>query len=111
MFVNLNLNSVPKNISEAMPVCHNQNYLSLKTCIEVLKALFFSFSVISKRRRFTNHPNRLVNQGKIKVNEQKRHSAFLRAEHFYFQDRYLFSCVDPLLLCYRVLNMGRVALF
>ena len=39
----------------------------------------------------------LVNRGKIKVNEQKRHSAFLCAEHFYFQDRHLFSCVDPLL--------------
>ena len=53
----------------------------------------------------------LVNRLKIKVNEQKRHSAFLCAGHFYFQDRHLFSCVDPLLLCYRVLNMGRVALF
>ena len=53
----------------------------------------------------------LVNRGKIKVNEQKRHSAFLSAENFYFQDRHLFFCVDPLLLCYRVLNMGRVALF
>ena len=36
---------------------------------------------------------------------------FLCAEHFYFQDQHLFSCVDPLLLCYRVLNMGRVVLF
>ena len=53
----------------------------------------------------------LVNRGKIKVNEQKHHSTFLCMEHFYFQDRRLFFCVDPLLLCYRVLNMGRVALF
>ena len=52
----------------------------------------------------------LVNRGKIRVNEQKRHSAFLCAEHLYFQDRHLFSSVDPLLLCYRELNMGRVAL-
>ena len=53
----------------------------------------------------------LVNRGKLEVNEQKCHSAFLCAEHFYFQDQHLFFCVDPLLLCYRVLNMGRVALF
>ena len=48
---------------------------------------------------------------KIKVNEQKCHSTFLCAEHFCFQDRHLFSCIDPLHLCYQVLNMGRVALF
>ena len=47
----------------------------------------------------------------IEVNEQKRHSAFLCAEHLYFHYRHLFSCVDSLLLCYKVLNMGRVALF
>ena len=63
-----------------------------------------------RRGKFTNHNSRfgLVNQGKRKVNEQKCLSAVLCAEHFYFQDRHLFSCVDPLLLCYRVLNMGRV---
>ena len=53
----------------------------------------------------------LVNQEKIKVNEQKRHCAFLCAEHLYFQDQHLFSCVDPLLVCCRVLNRGRVVLF
>ena len=47
----------------------------------------------------------------MKVNEQKCLSAFLCAEQFYFQDRHFFFCVDPLLLCYRVLNMDRVALF
>ena len=62
-----------------------------------------------QRRRFTKHPHRPRKSGK--TSKQKRHSAFLRAEHFYFQNRHLFSCVDLLLLCYMVLNMGKVALF
>ena len=53
----------------------------------------------------------LINHGKIKINEQKCLSTFLCAEHFYFQEWHWFSCVDPLLLCYKVLNMGRIALF
>ena len=53
----------------------------------------------------------LVNRGKIKVNKQRCLGTVLCAKHYDFQDRHLFSCVDPLLLCYRVLNMGRVALF
>ena len=36
---------------------------------------------------------------------------FLCAEHFYFHEQHLFSCVNHLLLCYRLLNMGRVAIF
>ena len=63
------------------------------------------------RRRFTNHPNRPCNSGKIKGNEQKLHSTFLCAEHFYFLDLHLLFRVDPFILCYKVLNMGRVALF
>ena len=53
----------------------------------------------------------LVNQQKIKVAERKRHRICLCAKHFYFHEQHLFSCVNPLLLCYRVLNMGRVAIF
>ena len=66
-----------------------------------------------QRRRFTNHLNRPCKSwgGGLKDYEQKHRSAFLCAEHFYYQDRHLFSCVDPVLLCYRVLNMGRVTLF
>ena len=36
---------------------------------------------------------------------------FLCAEPFYFHKQHLFSCVNPLLLCYRVLNMSMVAIF
>ena len=53
----------------------------------------------------------LLNQQKIKVAEQKWHSTFLRAKHFYFHEQHLFSYVNPILLCYRVLNMGRMAIF
>ena len=53
----------------------------------------------------------LVNQQRNKVAEPKWHSTFLCAEHFYFHEQHLFSCVNLLLLCYRVLNMGRVAIF
>ena len=76
-----------------------------------VKNLFYTEKF--ERGRFSNHDSRLgfVSQGKIKVNEQKYLSAVLCAEHFYFQYQHLFSCVDPLLLCYRVLNMGRVVLF
>ena len=52
-----------------------------------------------------------INQQKIKVAEQKWHNTFLCAEHFYFHEQHLFSCVNPLLLCYRMLNLGRVAIF
>ena len=51
-----------------------------------------------------------VNRQNIKVAQQKWHRAFLCAEHFYFHEQHLFSCVIPLLLCYRVLNMGRVTI-
>ena len=51
-----------------------------------------------------------VNRQNIKVAQQKWHRTFLCAEHFYFHRQHLFSCVNPLLLCYRVLNMGRVAI-
>ena len=72
----------------------------------------YIFLHFQQRRRFTNHPNRPCKSGeKIEVNEQKCFCAFLCAEYFYFQDRHLFSCVDPLFLRYRVLNMRRVALF
>ena len=53
----------------------------------------------------------LVNRQNIKVAQQKWHRTFLCAEYFYFHEQHLFSCVNPLLLCYRVLNMGRVAFF
>ena len=71
------------------------------------------FSVnLLERRSFTNHRNRSCkSEKKNKLNEQKHHSAFLCTEYFYFQDRHMFSCVDPLLLCYKVLTMDRVALF
>ena len=52
-----------------------------------------------------------VNRQLIKVAEGKWHSTFLCAEHFYFHKQHLFSCVSPLLLCYRVLHMGRVGIF
>ena len=52
-----------------------------------------------------------VNRDNIKVAQQKCHRTFLCAEHFYFHEQHLFSCVNPLLLCYRVLNMGRVSIF
>ena len=38
-------------------------------------------------------------------------SFILCAKHFYFNEQHIFSCVNPLLLCYRVLNTGRVAIF
>ena len=53
----------------------------------------------------------LINRQKIKVAQWKLHSTFLCAEHFYFHEQHLFSCVNPLLLCYRLLHMGRVAIF
>ena len=52
-----------------------------------------------------------VNRQKVKVAERKWHSTFLCAKHFYFHEQHLFSCVNPLHLCYRVLNMSRVAIF
>ena len=52
-----------------------------------------------------------VNRQNIKVAQKKWHRTFLCAEHFYFHEQHLFSCVNPFLLCYRVLNMGRVAHF
>ena len=51
-----------------------------------------------------------VNRQNIKV-AQHGHRTFLCTEHFYFHEQHLFSCVNPLLLCYRVLNMGIVAIF
>ena len=34
------------------------------------------------------------------------------SEHFFYShEQHLFSCINPLLLCYRVLNLGRVANF
>ena len=51
-----------------------------------------------------------VNRQNIQVAQQKWHRSFLCAEHFYFHEQHLFSCVNPLLLCYMVLNMGRVAI-
>ena len=53
----------------------------------------------------------LVNRQKLKVAELKWHSTFLYAEHYHFREQHLISCVNPLFLCYRVLNMGRVAIF
>ena len=50
-----------------------------------------------------------VNQRNIKVAQQKWHRTFLCAEYFYFHEQHLFSCINPLLLCYRMLNMDRVA--
>ena len=47
----------------------------------------------------------------IKFAQQKWHRTFLCAEYFYFHEQHLFSCVNPLLLCYRMLNMDRVAIF
>ena len=52
-----------------------------------------------------------VNRQNIKVAQQKWHRTFLCAEYFYFHEQHLFSCVNPLLLCYRMLNMDRVAIF
>ena len=52
-----------------------------------------------------------VHRQNIKVAQQKWHRTFLCAEHFYFLEQHLFSCVNPLLLCYRVPNMSRVAFF
>ena len=52
-----------------------------------------------------------VNRQNINAAQQKWDRTFLCAEHFYFHEQHLFSCVNPLLLCHRVLNMGRVAIF
>ena len=52
-----------------------------------------------------------VNWQKIKVSERKWYSTFLFAEHFYFHEKHLFSFVNPLFLCYRMPNLGRVAIF
>ena len=52
-----------------------------------------------------------VNRQNIKVAQQKWHRTFLCAEYFYFHEQHLFSCVIPLLLGYRMLNMDRVAIF
>ena len=52
----------------------------------------------------------LVNRQNIKVAQQKWHRTFLCAEYFYFHEQHLFSRVNPLLLCYRMLNMDRVAI-
>ena len=57
--------------------------------------------------RFENLPNRPCKSAKHQSRSTK--VAFLCAEHFYFHEQHLFPCVNPLLLCYRVLNMGRVA--
>ena len=92
-----------RNRSSAKLACHCILYDPLRS--------YFVECQINEGRRSTNHPNRPCKSGKIKVNEQKSHSAFLCAEHFYFQDRHIFSCVGPLFLCYKVLNMGSVALF
>ena len=51
-----------------------------------------------------------VNRQNTKVAQQKWHRIFVCAEHFYFHEQHLFTCVNPFLLCYRVLNMGRVAI-
>ena len=53
----------------------------------------------------------LVNRPKIKVAGKKWHSTCLCAEHFNFNEQHLFSCLNPLILYYRVLNIGRVAIF
>ena len=52
-----------------------------------------------------------VNRQSFKVAQQKEHRTFLCAEYFYFHEQHLFSCVNPLLLCYRMLNMDRIAIF
>ena len=52
-----------------------------------------------------------VNRQNIKFAQQKWHRTFLCAEYFYFHEQHLFSCVNPLLLCYRMLNMDRIAIF
>ena len=52
-----------------------------------------------------------VNRQKLKVAQRKWHSTFVCAEHSYFHEQHLFSCVNHLRLCYRVLNMGRVTIF
>ena len=76
---------------------------------------FFTFNFITCTIQSANGSRTcwigLVNQQKIKVAERKWHCTFLCAEHFYFHEQHLFSCVNPLLFCYRVLNMGRVAIF
>ena len=52
-----------------------------------------------------------VNRQNIRVAQQKWNRTFLCAEYFYFHEQHLFSCVNPLLLGYRMLNMDRVAIF
>ena len=51
-----------------------------------------------------------VNWQNINVAQQKWHRTFLCAEYFYFYEQHLFSCVNPLLLCYRMINMDRIAI-
>ena len=48
-----------------------------------------------------------VNPQNIKVAQQRWHITFLCAEYFYFHEQHLFSCINPLLLCYKILNMDR----
>ena len=52
-----------------------------------------------------------VNRQNIKVAQQKWHRTFLCAEYFYFHEQHLFSCINPLPLCYRMLTMDRLAIF
>ena len=78
----------------------------------VVLLLFLSNrSRLYQRGGFANLPNSFCKSAKIKVAERKRHNTFLCSTHFYCHEQHLFFCVNPLLLCYRVPNMGRVAIF
>ena len=59
-----------------------------------------------------NHPNRPCKSGKKSESMNKSVLALFCVPNIsIFRIDTYFSCLDPLLLCYRVLNMGRIALF
>ena len=74
--------------------------------------IFTSFPVFSthlcipcrKRAKVANLPTCPVNRQKIEV-------FFCELNISNFMKQHLFSCVNPLLLCYRVLNLGKVTIF
>ena len=53
----------------------------------------------------------LVNWRTNKCHRMKVVKWFLYVKHLYFQDNNLFTCVNPVRLCHRVLNVSRVATF
>ena len=74
-------------------------------------SLKFNIAPYGERAKFANLPNRpCKSTKKIKVAERKWHSTFLSTENFSFHGQHFFSCINPILLCDRVLNRDRVVI-